>query len=271
MSNIEKNKIITSIRDNIGSLIKAVGEAEGIPQYAENPDFTDQRIARWHQFGLLRHTLYIQEVFLEEGQRIIQKEGLSELVNRRFAEDVGGLSKEVLFRVAMFFHDFGKISSYRATAKNRMHEQASEKLFEIGPVYDFISKFSLKESQIRLIKRYIVTHAAVGKEIRDELRHKCMFDLDTLKRKSEPYFKSVFERYKDVNIETGYFFLCDSLAKTSIRTKGYNGGVVPSNNEAIDEIKSNNVQEDILPAVIQLPLNIYLSKRYLDYCNNHPS
>ena len=85
MSNIA---IVDSIRDNLENLIKITAEREQVIPYTQNPDFLDPRIKKWHQFGLLTHTLYIQEVFSNEAQRIIKEADISDIVNMRLAEKI---------------------------------------------------------------------------------------------------------------------------------------------------------------------------------------
>ena len=261
MDEIRKVSII--LDEILPDLIKEIATNYNVGKFQENPDFLEERIVKWHQFGLLTHTRNVKKAFCNEAPNLIKRWGLETKLKERLNHKVLESTKYDLFDISIIFHDLGKIICYKNSSKNRFHESESANL--INYFKNRLNKLGLSDSSINHIKRYVQTHDIVGKEIRDKLTETENFSFSNLSKDSTKYLcEKIAKKYSEIDLEIGFYFLCDSLGKTDLRINAKDDLELSISKESIVKlIKQRDLNPKINYAANQLPLNIKLAEVYL--------
>ena len=261
MDKIRKASII--LDEILPDLINEIATNYSVVKFQENPDFLEERIVKWHQFGLLTHTRNVKKAFCNEAPDLIKSWGLEDKLKERLNHKVLESTKYNLFDISIIFHDLGKIICYNDSSKNRFHETESANL--INYFKNRLNNLGLSNSSINYLKRCIQTHDVVGKEIRDNLTETGKFSFSNLvKDPVKDLCKKIAKKYHDVNLEIGFYFLCDSLGKTDLRINAKDDKELLISKESfVKTIEQRDLNPKIIYAANQLPLNIKLAEVYL--------
>lgn len=262
---MNKIKNTINILDNLLPLfIKEIAIKYNVSQFQDNPDFLEERLIKWHQFGLLTHTKEVRKAFYNEAPRLLKSWGLHNKLIKNLNQKISEFNKYELFDISITFHDLGKIICHNNLSTNRNHEKESANL--IGYFEKKLSELGLSNYSLDYLKRCIETHDIIGKEIRDKITEKNNFSFRYLSNKKTKYLcQEIIQKYPDIKFETGLYFLCDSLGKTDIRINAKNDKeLAKAENLIIGIIKQRNLNPQIIQAAIQLPLNIKLAEIYLN-------
>jgi len=259
-------EISNSLSEQLPEIIKRIAKDNNIPEYAENPDFFDGRMKKWHQYGLLTHTLKTRTAFLGRLETILKDTGLYPEIERGLQEKIGEVNKKTLLEISILLHDLGKINCLYKNSENREHEIVSAYLVDAEFLRNKLSAMGLEKDHREYIRRYIETHDVIGKRIRDELKHKGKLNLEYIDSDEVKIMcKNLSREYSDVKLEIGVFFICDSLGKL-------NAGINPetdlqtveSERKIIEVIKNKRLYEELRFGVMQQPVNLKLGQTYLN-------
>ncbi|MEK6935689.1 MAG: hypothetical protein AABW67_02795 [Nanoarchaeota archaeon] len=262
MDEIKKASIL--LDEILPDLIREIATNSKVVQFQENPDFLEERLVKWHQFGLLTHTRNVKRAFYEEAPKLINSWGLENKLKERLNQKVSESTKYELFDISITLHDLGKIICYYNSSKNRCHEEESANLIKYFEKR--LINLGLSPNSITKITRYIKTHDVVGKEIRDNLTETGKFSFSRLLESSTKHLcQKIAKKYSDVDLEIGFYFLCDSLGKTDLRINAKEDlDILSSKESVIKIIKQRNLNQKIIYAANQLPLNVKLAEVYLN-------
>lgn len=265
MKNIKINDISEILETELPDIIKKIAEEYKIPPYIDNPDFLEERLCSWHQFGLLTHTKKVRRVFLNELNGLLKEWRLQDKVESYFSKDIDGVERKTLFEISIPLHDLGKIVCYSDERVDREHEKASKTLISTGFLKEELSNFGLSDGHRAYLEQCIETHDVLGKKLRDVLKHKGNLRLDYVSsRNINNLCKDLARDYFSIKTEIGIFFLCDLLGKTDLRVSAENDMEIMQQETNIQEIlEERGLSQKLKQAVMQLPVNLKLSEIYL--------
>lgn len=257
MNKEKLRKIPQAIEDELSDIIIPIAKEYNIPAYVENPDFLEERLYSWHQFGLLAHTKKVRNIFLKESQEILYKWSVNDRIKQVLSEEIEGIEKKLLLEISIPFHDLGKIIALGEEETDRDHEKLSVYLVNQEFLKGKLYSSGLADAHIKYISRCIETHDVIGKEIRDVLKHQGKLNPEGLSQNyAVNLCTEVSNKYPDINFEIGVYFLCDSLGKTDIRLD-------ESENELEKILSKRQLPPQLKKAVLQLPVNLKLAEIYL--------
>jgi len=131
-----------------------------------------------------------------------------------------------------------------------------------------LKNFGLTEEHLDYLAICIETHDVLGKQLRDVLKHSDRLSLDyisTNPQEMQEMCKKISEKYSDIKIEIGVFFLCDLLGKTNIRIQANTDAEINQQQEKIVQtLKQQNLASELKKAILQLPLTLKLAEIYLN-------
>ncbi|MFH1358694.1 MAG: hypothetical protein ABIH37_02300 [archaeon] len=262
MENVDKLPEI--LENQLLEIVKRVSKEYNVQVYLDNPDFLEDRISAWHQFGLISHTKKVREIYLNKLKEFLRKWDISNLIEH-FDEEIKDVKKSVLFEISIVLHDLGKIPCYGDSRVDREHEILSGKIIKEDFLNNKLKDFGLLEEHINYIKKCVETHDILGKELRDKLKHENKLNLDFLNNRDViEMCKYLYLKYEDFKTEIGIFFLCDLLGKTDIIIDVENDQDILNKEKDIEDIlKKRNLPVNLKKAVMQLPMTIKLAEVYL--------
>ena len=260
------------LEQNLARFIREIAHEYGIVEFENNPDLQEARLSAWHQYGLLTHTKLARHMWKTKGQDHLIKAGVERVVATLDVQ-VGAFYKQELFEASILLHDLGKIPVYGEKRENRQHEDISGKLLEYRPIARILNLHDVNEEEKQYILRCITTHAVLGKKIRDRLVSLHEYTLDSIHTSNtRSLCKGVAEKYSDVQIELGLFYLCDSLAKTGIHIRANTDAELEGQRERVrQKLREENLPPELQAAVLQLPVNVLLAQTYLQEIVSHSS
>ncbi len=242
-----------TLENELSNIIKKIGKEKKIEVFANNPDFLEERLKSWHQFGLLSHTKRVRNIFLNELNNLLELWGLEDIKEYLNAE-INGCEKRKLLEIGILVHDLGKIVLVGDKRVHRNHERESESI-----ILKLKELRSLSKEQLDYVLRCVNSHDVIGKEIRDYLVEKNKFNLEFLNSdKIKKILDPIIRKNSDVKIEIGVFYLCDSLGKTNIIIEDYT-----DEKNIIEILKKRKLPLELKNGIMQLPLNIKLAEVYL--------
>ncbi len=262
------DKVAQKLDDDLSMIVGDIAKDKNIEDFIEDVDLLEERLKKWHQFGLVTHMRKVREAFNDEIWGFLDKWGVRDRVERELSESIDGVSKKILLEISIMLHDLGKIVCHGDESVNRGHEMASRELLQEGYLGGKLEGYGLTVKQIEYISRCVETHFSLGQEMRDALKHKGLLNMEYLgsvdnKREIDRLCLRISEKYEDVKIEIGVFFLADCLGKTDVRggLEVFDRGVAEG--RAREEIERKGLPSELINAVMQLPLSVKLAEKYL--------
>jgi hypothetical protein len=257
-------KISDILEKSLSSIILKLANIYNIEEYKKDQDFLDPRMESWHQFGLLSHTKKVRESFLKKLPNLLKEWGILKKVTEVLNEKIKGITKKDLFEISIILHDLGKIPVYNNNRDNREHEILSKELVNNSFINLELKNLGLLNDHIALISRYVETHDVLSKDLRIPLRDQKklrfeFFDSDEVKN----LCKLISEKYLDIKVEIGIFFLCDTLGKTEMVS--YAESLNSEKYELLITkfLKEKNASLKLKSGILQAPQSLKLSEIYL--------
>ena len=265
-TDIISDALITMLPDIARRIIEVRPENEN---FIENPDDPKEHVINWHQFGIITHTRLVLKSFQIDAPKFFAKWKIDKKINDKLGNKIDGKSMLELIKIGIVLHDIGKFARNFKEQDGKVehnfygHEAISEHL--IGK--KFISKllnesFKLSFPQIKYIGRIAGLHFELGKS-RDAAR-KALHGYSIVFSKSEDCLKSCIDiasNYPEFKEEIGILFLCDSLGKIDIRI---NVEIEQQESFIKKNLEERKLNPSLLAAVKQLPVNIEITKKYLE-------
>lgn len=269
VSNMENMNSIDSflefLDEELPGIIRKIAIVYNIQAFINDADFLEERMKKWHQFGVLNHTKRVRQAFSVELDPLLKQWGISEQIEKILNEEIDGIKKKKLLELSIPLHDLGKIPVYGDERINREHELCSKNLLSENLLKQKLSILELSEKQKQYLEKCIETHDIIGKEIRDALKHESHLNLSFLSNQRViDLCKELALKYQDIKTEIGIYFLCDSLGKTDIRlTALTDEEIVEKEQEIIELLEQKSLPQELKHGIMQLPINIKLAEVYL--------
>ena len=263
---MKTNNIAGSLDKGLPEIITQIASEYGIAEYAENPDFFDRRMLRWHQYGLLTHTRKVREHFLSDLDGILTNWALYASVESYLSNTVDGIDKRRLLEISTIPHDLGKIICLHSNETNREHEAASISLLDSRFIKDRLTECGLNDKHLGYIRRCVETHDVFGKEIRDKLKRSEKLSLKySTKEEVRKLCRDLARKYSDTRLEIGIFFICDSLGKLDMRIEAKDDSQIAESEEEVKKyLLFKNLPEELRFGIMQMPVNLSIGRTYLE-------
>jgi hypothetical protein len=244
--------IAESLESELPLIISQIARSKGIEDY-NNPYFSDPRLKKWHQYGILKHSKKVREAYLGEANDFLRQWGFYSKVEDYFKSKIGNRTKKELFEISIPLHDLGKILCLGVLGEDRAHESQSVALMREDEIKGILTNYGLAAQQQEYLAGCVENHEIIAKQVRRDLRHKKKFELEyVVGEEVKQICLSVLEN-NSFKVEAGLFFLCDTLGKTEIR----------SMEEFAKYFRQKNLNSELQNAVRQFPISLELAKIYL--------
>jgi len=262
-----KQSLASKLDENLPRIISEIAEKNSVVEYQGNPDFSEERLRSWHQFGLMTHTRKVREAFAGEMVDLLKEWGVGYEVDGFLSQRIDNLTKRELLDASIVLHDLGKVVCVGDDGFNRNHEAISLSLIKKGLIYKILRANEISEDQIQYIEKCVETHDVVGKEIRDVLKHSRRLNLSYLDSwECRNLCEKVAEEYDKSKVEMGIYFICDTLGKTDVRISA------GTHIEKIDRIiEKRGLNPSLRKAITQQPITIKLGEVYMTSISDYPS
>ena len=91
--------------EELPGIIRKIAIAYNIQPFINDPDFLEERLKKWHQFGVLSHTKKVRQVFLSELDNFLKQWDIFEEIQKNLNEEIDGTKKQKLFEMSSPLHD----------------------------------------------------------------------------------------------------------------------------------------------------------------------
>jgi len=261
----EVEEMTDRLEDQLPEIISLIGKSYGIKEYIENPDFLEDRLRPWHQFGIFTHSKNVRRLLSQGSIEYFERWGIYSEVRNVLGEEIDGVNKGTLLECSGLLHDLGKIICYGDTRTNREHEKASIALLYQDLLNGRLKSLGLSKNHVDSIANYIKINDGLGKGLRDKIKHEGKLTLDHLSGEEiMGDCRNLAGNYPDVKTEVGIFFLADSLGKTDIRINAETDQEIEWQKEDVKRIlEERGLPHQLEGAIMQLPVTIKLAEVYL--------
>ena len=246
-------------------------------RFYQNPDSVEEHKPKWHQWGIITHSLKFREAFDTQVFKYLEQWGMKDQIEEYLAQEIDGVPKKELIRIAAPLHDLGKFQKGLKIKENGKikfdfsnHEELSEKLILTHPVRRILKEFQLTDNQIEYIAKCAGNHYKLG-FIRKKAKKS---DVGyTMKFIESPEFykmvKTELPKFEDLKVEIGLLFLSDSLGKCELNISANSDEEIEYLIPKLEqEIKRRNLNPYLIEAVKQSPVNLAASREYLKIALN---
>lgn len=269
------NEICRKLLDDLTSMaLDIIPDVKDNKNFKKNPDCPLEHQPEWHQFGIVTHTKKFVQFCQTEAAGYLKKWGVYAQFSNHLAETIDGKSKFDLLMTSIPLHDIGKFdrdfiwNDGISKADYSGHEEKSKKLILENPkICNKLRIYGLNKSQVKYIASCAGNHYRLGilrneaKESRLGYTIKFVDSIQCQKACDE-----VAQKYPEFCIEIGILFLCDSLAKTDIKINAKTDLQIERKTQyAVKKIQKAGLNQALLAAVKQRPVNIALARRFLQH------
>lgn len=242
--------------------------------FLKNPDDPQEHVVNWHQFGIITHTRVVLEAYIKDTPKFYDQWKVRDKINNKLCVKIDGKTKHDLIKIGIILHDIGKFARNFKNENGKIehnfygHESISETFIisEDSFIHDLLKNtLLLTIPQIAYIGRIAGLHFELGKS-RDASRRSIHgYSISFSKSKEcEKICLAIASQFIDFKEEIGILFLCDSLGKTDIRINAESDERIEQQRAFIYQVLAKRELNPILmAAIMQLPVNIAISKRYL--------
>ena len=240
--------------------------------FLESPDSAREHEPKWHQWGIITHTQMFQQHYERQVPRYLKRWGVSELVARKLARRIDGVSKSDLLRISIPLHDLGKffVRLWRLDAdtpsdvlkfkvKFSEHDKASGRIVRRPAFRRMLeARFGLTERQVEYIAKCTERHYEFGK-MRDRAKESRLGF--TLRFARSPSMlkecRRLLRENRGFQLEIALLFLADSLAKVAASP------VIRTKRQIERELRRMRPNRTLPDALMQAPVHIAACERYL--------
>ncbi len=253
------------------TIIYEIARQYNVPEYQKNQDYAEERLHQWHQYGLLTHTRLVRKIFREDIKDLFQQWKVYDKVEKALSKSVGDYKKKDLFEVAILPHDLGKITVVGDTRVTRNHEMLSLQLTKSSVIHNIFQEQGLSVEEVKYIEDIVRTNGVVSEEIRNILRDEDNLNFSFINsNRVDRYLEKVIKKYKKLSLEAGVFFVCDTLAKTSIHLDVKKDEELRAKEEEVERtISEQRLKPQLKKGIMQFPLSMRIGELYLSAVINN--
>lgn len=236
-------------------------------RFYENLDDPNEHSPRWHQWGIITHTKMFEKYYREEVKQYLAQWEILDKVKNKISEEIDGISRDQLLRIAIIFHDLGKFTERKLSRKGdgsfafNGHEAVSGKIIREREFSGMLKKeYELTENQIEYIARCAELHYQINFICQKENNTIAFTKSENFNEKA----KNLMDTYKDLQLEIGLLFLGDLLSKTEVRISVDTDNGIEEQAEFIKGlITKRKLSEDMINVIKQFPINLAFAENYL--------
>lgn len=270
---------LSNLSERLPSLAGEVVERyldTGAPEndaFLHDLDNPQQHEPRWHQYGIVTHSLRAAASYSQELPGYFNEWGLTEEVAHYLDMPIDGSPKSELLSAALLFHDIGKFAARKTVQKDgeqaftfRGHEALSGAVIR-NSSFDFILEDAgISPPQREYVARCAELHYELGK-LRQVAKESDAGFTMAFAKSSE--FRSSSRQIMDINPrfipEVGILFLADNLSKLDLRIPADDDEAIESQSDFIaDTLAERGLDPRLAQAAKQLPVNIEVARAYLE-------
>ena len=181
-------------------------------EFLNDPDGVDQHHPKWHQYGILTHTLKCLEALDNEVFPEIKRLNKDEFSHGYLSELIDGMSRGELLNIALLWHDLGKWRGRKKDEKGNWdfkgHEALSEQLIrelELG------KRYGLSDKQQDHVARLTGLHYIMAPAMRDVMRQRLYTSPPAEKLLN--VCRKIYTDSPDYYPEICLMVMCDTLGK----------------------------------------------------------
>jgi DNA-binding ferritin-like protein (Dps family) len=245
--------------------------------FISNINSVNEHQPRWHQWGIISHTIKFRDIFDKILPKVLKNWGLKEKIFEKLNIKIDGITKYDLLRISIPLHDLGKFDKKVKYDENgdfiefdfEGHEKKSKEFILSENISSVLSKkYGLSIKQIEYISECAAKHYELG-YIRNEAK-KSSKGYNISFTDSISFENSIRENlnsFKGMEIEVGLLFFCDSQAKTEIFIENVKTDFdIENNKQKYQElIEEKSLNKKLINAAMQKPINSKVAENYLKF------
>jgi hypothetical protein len=269
------NKIAVKLEENLPIIAQEIISQnnnltpEARTNFLENPDAIIEHYPKWHQWGIVTHSLNFGKFYDHTVSQYLDAWGISADVDSYLNSRIDGRTKGELLRISMPLHDLGKFDKKQDLESGKFdfhgHETRSREIILENLVNTRLENEGLTQSQIQYVADCAGYHFELGFVRRAAKKTQMGYTIaytqsDSCKRD----LHSKLPDYKGFEVEIGLLYLSDSLAKTDVTLDVITDEGIESSKSIVEqELIVRNLNPKLIKAVLQSPVNVMLSKTYM--------
>lgn len=262
---------IDQLRGSLPTIAELVIDGEKNPSLKANPDDYLEHSPKWHQHGIVTHSLEFAKAMKTTIPDYINEWGLEEPVNEVLSEQIDGVEKRQLLEVASLLHDVGKFTARKeghdhdeVSYSFTDHEEHSGQIIRTQ-LHDTLKELKLTDRQIEYVARCAELHFELGKVRRSSKENGgfTMAFVDT------PAFQEAAQEIIDNNsnfaLEIGLMFIADGLSKSEVKADGLDDEEIASQHSKLEsELADKGLNPKLINQALQMPVNFKVARTYLN-------
>jgi len=225
----------------------------------------------WHEFDIVTHCIRSDEMYTDVLPGLLEEWGMLDQVYSRLEDKIDGVSRRELLRPTFLLHDIGKFAVRKPDDKRggvtfAGHEVASGQIIRSDLVDERLEQAGLSPGHRAFFARGGELHYELG-----HVRKAAKADKDSagysIKFTQSDTFKAAVNKLIDKNpdfgVEIALLFLGDNLSKTQTRLDVHDDQELDSLKEQVWEYQAMLGRPELVPAVLQLPVNVAVGRESL--------
>lgn len=238
----------------------------------------------WHQWGIVDHSRKFEEAIVNQVPDVLKEWGLDGIANEKLSEQIDGVSKSALLRLASILHDSGKIIAARVDAATQPgqkipeltfkgHEEESGKIIrdgytgrivsfkDIGPI---LKKQGMTPDQVEYIARSAELHFDLGR-LRKVARDSGSYDMAFVETQEfRDAAQEIIDKNPDFALEIGLLFLADCFSKSEVMATGTTDEEIEAERPRLEkELADRKLNPKLIRQALQAPVNKMVGVAYL--------
>lgn len=240
--------------------------------FAIQPDSPMEHAPRWHQYGVITHSVEFGNALRDTVPEYVERWGLTEPVAAALSTEIDGIAKQDLLQITALVHDVGKFTARQVEHDEVTgatdfsfggHEEHSGSIVR-GSLHSTLMELGLTEPQIEYVARCAELHFELGK-----VRRVSKADGGyTVAFTESPAFASaaqgIMDEHPDYALEIGLQFIADSLSKSEVAATADTDEEIAVQRPALEaELATKGLNPNLINQALQLPVNLKVAEAYL--------
>lgn len=257
-------------------------EDERNTSFLANPDAPGEHAPKWHQWGIATHTKMFGVYHDKDVQRMLQKWGVKDAVDRHMAQEIDGEPKRDLIKAGIALHDLGKFTHRQYEPQDDggwktgfgEHEVRSGELIRDPAFKAMLNRdYGITDNQAEYVAKCAELHFELG-ILRNKAKNSGGWSIAYV---NSPEFDheamALMDQHPDMALEMGLLYLGDSMAKTNIRVDAETDEEIEAQHDDIQQQiddklaalpPSHKFDPRLIRAAKQLPVNMAAARRYFE-------
>lgn len=254
----------------IASRLVAENQDMSVPAnvtFAQSPDDPNEHAPKWHQYGVITHSVRFGEALRGRVPAHVSHWGLAEPVQAALSEPVDGIPKAELLSVVALVHDLGKFTARTITHDDTgAHVRFADHEAHSGKIV--AARHDLLPGLTRAQVGYVATCAALHYELGKVRRAAYAGDGFTVRFTGTSAFadaaREIIASHPNYAAEIGLEFIADNVSKTEVVARSQTDEGIASERGRIEaELRDRGLTHKLISQAMQMPVNLAVAKQYL--------